>query len=130
MLTALQHALQQRYPEIHHSDQVLQYATTRYVELLKQHQVQISMAEVGEATQNGYVERLIRTIKACPERSRKEEEAHLSEYRDYLDALVRIGCFLDDVYTHKRIHSALGYLTPAEYEARWHTHQNATPNDQ
>lgn len=76
------------------------------------------MAARGEATENGYAERLIRTIK--------EEEVHLSEYRDYLDALTRIGRFLDDVYMRKRIHSALGYLTPAEYEARWYAHQNST----
>jgi transposase InsO family protein len=110
-LTALQRALQQRYPEIHHSDQGLQYAATRYIELLKQCQVQISMAEVGEATQNGYAERLIRTIK--------EEAVDLSDYRDYHDAYQQIGRFLDDVYMHKRIHSSLGYLTPVEFENLW-----------
>lgn len=110
-LTALLRALQQRRPEIHHSDQGLQYAATRYVELLKQYQVQISMAEVGEATQNGYAERLIRTIK--------EEAVELSEYRDFHDAYRQIGRFLDDVYMHKRIHSSLGYLTPVEFEMLW-----------
>ena len=110
-LTALQRALQQRCPEIHHSDQGLQYAATRYVELLKQCQVQPSMAEVGEATQNGYAERLMRTIK--------EEAVDLSDYRDYHDAYQQIGCFLDDVYMHKRIHSSLGYLTPVEFENLW-----------
>lgn len=68
------------------------------------------MAEVGEAWQNGYAERLIRTIK--------EEEVDLSEYRDYHDALNQIGQFLDDVYAHERIHSSLGYLTPAEFDAQ------------
>ena len=110
-LTALKRALQQRCPEIHHSDQGLQYAATHYVELLKQCQVQISMAEVGEATQNGYAERLIRTIK--------EEAVDLSDYRDYHDAYQQIGRFLDDVYMHKRIHSSLGYLTPVEFENLW-----------
>lgn len=110
-LTALQRALQQRCPEIHHSDQGLQYAATRYVELLKQCQVQPSMAEVGEATQNGYAERLIRTIK--------EEAVDLSDYRDYHDAYQQIRCFLNNVYMHKRIHSSLGYLTPVEFENRW-----------
>ena len=43
----------------------------------------------------------------------------LSEYLDYGDALQQIGRFLDDVYIHKRIHSSLGYLTPAEFEAQW-----------
>ena len=64
-----------------------------------------------EAWQNGYAERLIRTIK--------EEEVDPSEYLDYNDAYQQIGSFLDDVYMHKRIHSSLGYLTPAEFEALW-----------
>ena len=110
-LAALQGALKDRCPEIHHSDQGVQYAATRYVELLKQGGVQISMAEVGEATQNGYAERLIRTIK--------EEAVDLSDCRDYHDAYQQIGRFLDDVYMHKRIHSSLGYLTPVEFESQW-----------
>ncbi len=112
-LTALHRALRDRRPVIHHSDQGLHYAATRYVRLLNQVGTQISMAEVGEATQNGYAERLIRTIK--------EEAVELSEYRDYHDAYQQIGRFLDDVYMHKRIHSSLGYLTPIEFESQWLT---------
>ena len=67
--------------------------------------------EANKSWQNGYAERLLRTIK--------EEEVDLSEYLDYGDALQQIGRFLDDVYTHKRIHSSLGYLTPAEFEVQW-----------
>jgi putative transposase len=114
-LTALQRAVETHCAEIHHSDQGLQYAATAYVDLLHAHNVAISMAEVGEATQNGYAERLIRTIK--------EEEVYLSEYRDFADAFQNLGRFLDDVYMHKRIHSALGYLTPAEFEQQWSAHQ-------
>ena len=110
-LTALRRALGEHRPEIHHSDQGVQYASPKYVQVLQAHHVQISMAEVGEATQNAHAERLMRTIK--------EEEVNLSEYRDYDDARRRIGAFLDEVYQHKRIHSALGYLTPMEYEAQW-----------
>jgi putative transposase len=111
-LTALQRALvEYPAPEIHHSDQGVQYAATAYTDVLQDAQVQISMAEQGEAWQNGYAERLIRTIK--------EEEVDLSEYLDYHDAYHQIGHFLDDVYMHKRIHSSLGYLTPAEFEAQW-----------
>ena len=111
-LAALRRALG-RYPApgIHHSDQGVQYAATAYTQVLQDAQVQISMADQGEAWQNGYAERLIRTIK--------EEEVDLSEYLDYHDAYHQIGSFLDDVYMHKRIHSSLGYLTPAEFEAQW-----------
>ena len=69
------------------------------------------MAEVGQAWQNGYAERLIRTIK--------EEEIDLSEYEDYQDAYQQIGRFLEDVYMRKRVHSSLGYLTPQEFEDHW-----------
>lgn len=98
-------------PQIHHSDQGVQYAATGYVELLGAHEVRISMAEVGAAWQNGYAERLMRTIK--------EEEVQLQEYEDYQDAYRQIGKFLDDVYMQKRIHSSLGYLTPTEFEQQW-----------
>ena len=108
---ALVRALRTHVPEIHHSDQGVQYAASEYTDLLTQHGVRISMAEVGEAWQNGYAERLIRTIK--------EEEVDLSEYEDYHDAIQQLGRFLDDVYLHKRIHSSLGYLTPAEFETQW-----------
>jgi transposase InsO family protein len=111
-LTALEEALQRHpAPAIHHSDQGVQYAAAAYTASLQRRQVQISMAEVGEPTQNGYAERLMRTIK--------EEEVDLSEYRDYAEARSLIGRFLDDVYMHKRIHSSLGYLTPAEFAAQW-----------
>lgn len=117
--TALFRALQTHTPEIHHSDQGVQYAAREYTDLLRQHGVQISMAEVGEAWQNGYAERLIRTIK--------EEEVDLSEYEDYHEAYSQIGQFLEDVYTHKRVHSSLGYLTPAEFETQWHLASAVAP---
>ena len=111
-LTALHRALTEYpAPEIHHSDQGIQYAATAYTQVLQDADVQISMADRGEAWQNGYAERLIRTIK--------EEEVDLSEYLDYHDAYQQLGRFLDDVYIRKRIHSSLGYLTPAEFEAQW-----------
>jgi len=111
-LLALQRALaHHQTPEIHHSDQGVQYASTAYTHILQNANVQISMAEVGEAWQNGHAERLLRTIK--------EEEVDLSDYEDYNDALRQLGRFLDEVYMHKRIHSSLGYLTPAEFESQW-----------
>jgi putative transposase len=110
-LTALHRALPGSQPEIHHSDQGVQYAASAYTALLHGMGIAISMAEIGAAWQNGFAERLMRTIK--------EEEVNLSEYRDYHDAYDHLGRFLDDVYMHKRIHSSLGYLTPAEFETQW-----------
>jgi transposase InsO family protein len=115
-LTALKRALAHRTPEIHHSDQGV-HAATAYTDLLQARGVAISMAEVGESTQNGYAERLIRTIK--------EEEVDLSDYLDFADAYHQIGRFLEDVYMHKRIHSSLGYLTPVEFENQWSAQQTA-----
>jgi putative transposase len=74
------------------------------------------MAAVGEAWQNGYAERLMRTIK--------EEEVDLLEYRNFAEAREQIGRFLDEVYLKKRINSLLGYLTPSEYEIEWNEQQN------
>ena len=110
-LIALDRALAKHRPEIHHSDQGIQYAATAYVRMLRAADAEVSMAECGQAWQNGYAERLIRTIK--------EEEVDLSDYDDYTDAVCQLGRFLNDVYMHKRIHSSLGYLTPAEFEQQW-----------
>jgi putative transposase len=113
--TACQRALQVSVPEMHHSDQGVQYAATDYVALLQDHQVHISMAAVGKSQENPFAERLNRTLK--------EEEVDLSEYLDFKDAFAQMGHFIEQVYQHKRIHSALGYLTPAEFEAQWLTKQ-------
>jgi len=110
-LAALHAALTLCIPEIHHSDQGVQYAAHEYVALLSQYQIQISMASQGKPEENGYAERLMRTIK--------EEEVDLSDYNDFADAYRQIGRFMEDVYMTKRIHSALGYLTPVEFEAAW-----------
>jgi putative transposase len=110
-LGALRMALADRVPQIHHSDQGVQYAAHAYVDLLRDYKIQISMAAVGKAEENGYAERLMRTIK--------EEEVDLSEYRDFVDARNQIRRFIEDVYNHKRIHSSLGYLTPVEFETAW-----------
>lgn len=110
-LAALERALIHGTPRIHHSDQGVQYAATAYVGRLQGLGVQLSMAKVGEPRENGYAERLMRTIK--------EEEVALSEYRDYADARRQLGRFIDRIYNVKRIHSSLGYLTPKEFEARW-----------
>lgn len=110
-LGALQRALQHGTPAIHHSDQGIHYAYRPYVQLLHDHQVHVSMAAVGAAYENGYAERFMRTLK--------DEEVSLSDYRDLADVQQQLGHFIHDVYHTKRIHSALGYLTPAEFEANW-----------
>lgn len=110
-LSALGRALRRGRPEVHHSDQGVQYAAADYIDRLTHANALISMAAVGEPRENGYAERLMRTIK--------EEEVQLTEYYDYADARRQLGRFLDRVYNRKRIHSALGYLTPVEFEQQW-----------
>lgn len=119
-LEALCKALETHCPEIHHSDQGVQYAALEYTAILNNCGVRISMAEVGEPTQNGYAERLMRTIK--------EEEVDLSDYEDYHHACQQIGQFLEDVYMRKRVHSSLNYLTPAEFESQWLSATNVDSN--
>ena len=110
-ITALEKGLKQYVPEIHHSDQGVQYAANAYVQLLEKNEIAISMAGVGKAYENGYAERLMRTIK--------EEEVDLSEYRNFNEVYERIEEFLEEVYMKKRMHSSLSYLTPSEFEAKW-----------
>jgi transposase InsO family protein len=114
-ITALKKGLARGGPEIHHTDQGVQYAASEYVKLLQQYGVKLSMAEVGQAWQNGYAERLMRTIK--------EEEVDLSEYRNFTEAYEQIEQFLENVYMKKRIHSSLDYMTPDEYEKKWKEQQ-------
>jgi putative transposase len=77
------------------------------------------MAAVGQATENAYAERVMRTIK--------DEEVHLVDHERFSDAYQRIGHFMDDVYQAKRIHSALGYLMPAAFEAAYWARSTDTP---
>ena len=110
-LRLLQQALSQSVPEIHHNDQGVQYLSNAYISTLIGHGVEISLAHRGRPWENGYAERLIRTLK--------EEEVHLNEYDDIMDARERIGHFIVQVYNRKRPHSALGYLTPVEFEQQY-----------
>ena len=94
--------------EIHHSDQGVQYLSKAYIATLQAHGVEISVARRGRPWENGYAERLIRTLK--------EEEVHLNDYQNITEARDRIGQFITQVYHQKRPHSALGYLTPMEFQ--------------
>ena len=107
-LKPLKAALCQSVPEIHHSDQGVQYLSKAYIATLEAHGVQISVAHRGCPWENGYAERLIRTLK--------EEEIDSNDYQSITEARDRIGHFITHVYHQKRPHSALGYLTPMEFQ--------------
>jgi len=111
-IRALQMALSQRSWKaeglIHHSDRGVQYASTDYTDLLEQNEIQISMSRRGNPYDNARAERFMRTLK--------EEEVNGADYWDLEDARSRIGEFLDQVYNRQRLHSALRYLTPEEFE--------------
>ena len=107
-LQPLQEALLENVAEIHYSDQGVQYLSSAYISVLKDHGIEISIARRGCPWENGYAERLIRTLKA--------EEVHLNDYQDIHEARDRIGHFITQVYHQKRPHSALGYLTPMEFQ--------------
>lgn len=110
-IAALENALRERLPGsglIHHSDQGVQYASADYVLRLTGAGVQISMAAVGNPYENALAERFFRTLK--------HEEVHLKRYQTDEEARANIKEFIEDVYNKKRLHSALGYLPPSEFE--------------
>ncbi len=116
-LSALRMALAQRQPLpglVHHSDRGVQYASHVYTDLLKTNGVQISMSRKGNPYDNGACESFMKTLKY--------EEVYRNDYRDMSEACASIGEFLERVYNERRLHSALGYLPPAEFE------QNAGDN--
>lgn len=111
-LAALRMALLTRDvpPELmHHSDRGVQYASTDYVTELKQHNIQISMSRTGNPYDNAKAERFMRTLKY--------EEVYLNDYDTFAEVLASVEHFIDQVYNRKRLHSALGYQPPVEFEA-------------
>ncbi len=109
-LKPLEEAFCHSVPEIHHSDQGVQYLSKAYVATLQAQGVKISVAHRGRPWENGYAERLIRTLK--------EEEIDSNEYQSITEARDRIGHFIEHKYHQKRPHSALRYLTPMEFQQR------------
>jgi putative transposase len=110
-VAALQMALGERQPAaglVHHSDRGVQYASDEYTEILRQHQARISMSRKGNPYDNAACESFMKTLKY--------EEVYRNEYRDFQQAHASIGEFLESVYNQKRLHSALGYVPPAEFE--------------
>ncbi|HSB75035.1 MAG TPA: IS3 family transposase [Terriglobales bacterium] len=111
VLTALERSLARRQPPlawIHHSDQGVQYVCGAYTERLLAAGAQISMAAKGTPLENAQAERFFRTLK--------QEEVYLHDYQSFMEAEASIGCFIDEVYNQKRLHSALGYRPPCEFE--------------
>ena len=93
---------------VHHSDQGVQYASDEYTKLLRENRIRISMSRQGNPYDNAKAESFIKTLKM--------EEVYMYEYESMEEASSRIGNFLEGVYNQKRLHSALGYVPPAEFE--------------
>jgi len=113
-LSALKMAIYARKPLpgcIHHSDHGVQYASIDYIELLKEHRFQISMARKGNPFDNAMAESFIKTLKY--------EEVDLWDYRTLADVYKRIAFFIQELYNKKRLHSSLGYLPPDEFESNF-----------
>jgi transposase InsO family protein len=113
-LAALEMALERRAPHagfIHHSDRGVQYASADYVARLTQAGARISMSAKGNPYDNAKAESFFKTLK--------REEVQLKRYAGFADALANLGQFIEDVYNLKRLHSALGYVPPAEFEAQF-----------
>lgn len=118
-LTALRMALARRVVQpglVHHSDRGSQYASNDYTDLLKAHKIDISMSRKGNPWDNAACESFMKTLKY--------EEVHRNEYRDLAEVRASIHDFLEKVYNQKRLHSALGYVPPAEFEANFAAQNN------
>jgi putative transposase len=119
-VSALERAIGERRPGpglVHHSDRGIQYASKEYVRLLEQHQMTPSMSRPANPYDNATCESFMKTLK--------QEEIYCREYRDLEDLRAHIGEFLDSYYNTRRLHSALGYRTPVEFEE-----QSGTPESE
>jgi transposase InsO family protein len=108
---ALENAIAEREPPpgvVHHSDRGLQYAAHEYVQVLRQHQMVPSMSRPANPYDNASCESFMRTLK--------REEIYANEYRNLEHLRSNIEMFIDQYYNRRRLHSALGYQTPEEFE--------------
>lgn len=111
VVSALRNAIAERKPAaglVHHSDRGAQYASKEYLALLEDHGMEPSMSRAGNPYDNARCESFIKTLKA--------EEIYTRQYRDRTDLELHIAEFLDQYYNHRRLHSALGYRSPASFE--------------
>jgi putative transposase len=110
-LAALRKALQLRHPApglVHHSDRGVQYASKQYIHLLLEHGIAPSMSRAGNPYDNAKCESFMKTLK--------QEEIHTRQYRDRSDLEARMGGFLEQYYNRRRLHSALNYRSPEQFE--------------
>ena len=110
-LTALRRAVAARRPRpglVHHSDRGVQYACSAYTALLAEYGMRGSMSRTGNPYDNAYAESFMKTLKY--------EEVYRNEYADLAEAAASIGDFIEKIYNRQRLHSALGYQPPAEFE--------------
>jgi len=118
-LRALEQAIAVRQPSpglVHHSDRGAQYASREYVELLEKHQMVASMSRPGNPYDNARCERFMQTLK--------QEEIYASAYRDLEHLRENLGDFIERYYNKKRLHSALRYRTPEEFERAQNQNQD------
>ncbi len=112
-MSALQMAIRRRNPPrgvIHHSDRGVQYLCDEYTKLLRNHGFHISCSAKGNPYDNAWTESFMKTLK--------ENEVYLWHYETILDVIDRLPNFVEEVYNKKRLHSALNYLTPEEFETK------------
>jgi putative transposase len=112
-LLALQRALARRQPRpglVHHSDRGWQYAGAPYVRVLRQHGIEISMSRAGNPYDNALCESFIKTLK--------KEEIYCTDYRDLQHLEANLEAFVEQYYNRRRLHSALNYCSPQEFERK------------
>jgi transposase InsO family protein len=118
-IAALAHALAERHPPpglVHHSDRGVQYASEAYVTLLRTHHIIPSMSRPANPYDNASCESFMKTLK--------REEVYANTYRDLDHLRANIAAFIEQYYNRGRLHSALGYHSPDEFE---HAARSATP---